>query len=88
MCLAVPGKIVSLDDTGSMRIAKVDFAGVITDVCVEWLPEASMGDYVLTHAGLAITRLSEEDAVESLKALADVGEIPYEYVERLLSESR
>lgn len=88
MCLAVPGKIISLDDTGSMRIAKVDFAGVITDVCVEWLPEATLGDYVLTHAGLAITLLSEEDAVESLRALAEVGEIPFEYLERLVSESK
>ena len=76
MCLAIPGRIISVEEGGSLRIAKVDFAGVQTDVCVEWLPEAMVGDYVLTHAGLAITRLDEEDALESLKILAEIGEIP------------
>ena len=50
MCLAVPGKIVSIDSSNpDLRMAKVSFGGVIKEICVQWLPEAGMGDYVIAH---------------------------------------
>ena len=75
MCLAVPGKVKSLDTSGPLRMGVVDFEGVEMDICMEFLPEATVGDYVLAHVGTALTLLSEEDAKETLDALRQMGEI-------------
>jgi hydrogenase expression/formation protein HypC len=75
MCLAVPGKLISIDATGSLKMGKVDFDGVVTDICLEFLPEAGVGDYVLAHVGTALTLLNEEEAMETLDALRQLGEI-------------
>jgi len=79
MCLAVPGKIISIDTSNpDLRMAKVSFGGVIKDICVEWLPEAGEGDYVLAHVGMALNKLDEEEARLSMEA--------FDEMERLLDE--
>ena len=75
MCLAVPGKLTSIDASGPLKMGKVDFDGVITDICLEFLPEANVGDYVLSHVGTALTLLDEEEAMETLETLRQLGEI-------------
>jgi hydrogenase expression/formation protein HypC len=75
MCLSLPGKIISIDETAELRMAEVDFGGVKREVCVEWVPEANIGDYVLVHVGTALTVLDEESALESIAALTELGEI-------------
>jgi len=75
MCLAIPGKLISISSTTPLKMGKVDFDGVITDICLEFLPEAKVGDYVLSHVGTALTLLNEEDAMETLEALRQLGEI-------------
>ncbi|MCK9398567.1 MAG: HypC/HybG/HupF family hydrogenase formation chaperone [Bacteroidales bacterium] len=75
MCLAIPGKLLSIDESAQMKMGRVDFDGVVTDICLEFLPEAKVGDYVLAHVGTALTLLNEEDAMESLEALRQLGEI-------------
>jgi hydrogenase expression/formation protein HypC len=75
MCLAVPGKLLSIDDASPLKMGKVDFDGVVTDICLEFLPEAKIGDYVLAHVGTALTLLDEQDAMETLEALRQLGEI-------------
>ena len=75
MCLAIPGKLLSVDESSSLKMGKVDFDGVVTDICLEFLPEAKVGDYVLAHVGTALTLLDEEDARETLEALRQLGEI-------------
>jgi hydrogenase expression/formation protein HypC len=75
MCLAVPGKLLSIDESSPLKMGKVDFDGVVTDICLEFLPEAKVGDYVLAHVGTALTLLDEEDAMETLEALRQLGEI-------------
>jgi hydrogenase expression/formation protein HypC len=68
MCLAVPGKVVSIDrDAASISMAKVSFSGVIKDICIEWLPEVEVGDYVLAHAGTALNKVDSAEAEETLK---------------------
>jgi hydrogenase expression/formation protein HypC len=63
MCLAVPGKIIEIvTDAPALRMARISFAGVVKDICIEWLPEASVGDYVLAHAGIALTMLDAKEA--------------------------
>ena len=79
MCLAVPGKIISIDTSNpDLRMAKVSFGGVIKEICVQWLPEAGIGDYVLAHVGMALNKLDEEEARLSLEA--------FEEMDRLLKE--
>lgn len=75
MCLSLPGKILSIDKSSELRMAAVDFGGVKRDVCVEWVPEAVVGDYVLAHVGTALTVLDEESALESIEALTELSKI-------------
>lgn len=63
MCLAVPGQIISVDESNpGLRMAKVSFAGIIKDICIEWLPNAGVGDFVLSHAGTALSKVDAEEA--------------------------
>lgn len=75
MCLSLPGKILSIDDSSELKMAEVDFGGVKREVCVEWVPEAIVGDYVLAHVGTALTVLDEESAQESIAALTELSKI-------------
>ena len=67
MCLAIPGKILSVDNDDVLRMAKVSFGGVIKNICIEWLPETKKGDYVLAHAGTALSIVNKEEAQEAIK---------------------
>ncbi len=75
MCLSLPGKIISIDDSSELKMAEVDFGGVKREVCVEWVPEAGVGDYVLAHVGTALTVLDETSAMESIEALTALSKI-------------
>jgi len=71
MCLAVPGKIVSIEGGDPLFLTgKVDFGGVAREVSLACLPEAKVGDYVVVHVGMAISRLDEEEAKRTLDDLA------------------
>ena len=75
MCLSLPGKILSFDNSSELKMAEVDFGGVKREVCVEWVPEAVVGDYVLAHVGTALTVLDEESAMESIAALTELSKV-------------
>ena len=76
MCLAVPGKIMSIEDTDSMlRSGKVNFAGIIKNVNLAYVPEAKIGDYVLVHVGFAISTIDEAEAQEVFEYLRQMGEL-------------
>lgn len=63
MCLAIPGKVITIDNRDELtRMAKVEFSGVTKEVCLAYTPEANLGDYVIVHVGFAISVLSEEEA--------------------------
>ena len=69
MCLAIPGKILSVDDSiPELKMAKVDFSGIVKDICVKWV-NVSIGDYVLAHAGMAISVVNAKEAEETLEDL-------------------
>ena len=72
MCLAVPGKIVEIYQAGGLKMAKVDFGGVTREACLEYVPEAQIGDYTVIHVGFAINRLDEAEAQESLALLQEI----------------
>jgi hydrogenase expression/formation protein HypC len=67
MCLAIPGKIKEIYNQGEIHMAKVDYNGVELETCLEAVPEAKIGDYVIVHAGFAINTLSEAEALETLE---------------------
>ena len=75
MCLAIPGKIVSLHDAQGVKMAKVDFGGVFREACLEYLPEAALGDYVMVHVGFAISRVDEEEAARTYQILREMDQL-------------
>ena len=75
MCLAVPGKILSVDDTNpTARTGQVDFSGSVREVNLSSVPDAGVGDYVIVHAGFALNRIDEAEARQVLDYLAQMGE--------------
>lgn len=79
MCLAVPGKIISIaGDEPTFRTGKVDFGGIAKEVSLAYLPEAAIGDYVIVHVGFALSKVDEAEAhkvFEYLKRMEELGEI-------------
>lgn len=77
MCLAIPGKIQSIETihNGMVRMAKVSFGGIIKEASLEMLPAAEIGDYVLVHVGVAISKIDETEAAKSFEYLKEIGEI-------------
>ena len=86
MCLAVPGKIVSIEERDETRMAKVDFGGVVKDVCLAYLPEIRVGDYTIVHVGFAIQKLDEASALETLAMFNSLGLLDGEFREPELGE--
>ncbi len=78
MCLGVPGKITDIYTSGALKMAKIDFGGVIREACVEALPEAQIGDWTIVHTGFALNLLSETEAQETLDALRELAMIDQE----------
>ncbi|MGY6023405.1 HypC/HybG/HupF family hydrogenase formation chaperone [Streptomyces spinosirectus] len=79
MCLAVPGKVVSIDDSAEPRTGLVDFGGVQKQACLEYVPEVRVGEYVIVHVGFALQRLDEESALASLKLFEELGLLEEEF---------
>jgi hydrogenase expression/formation protein HypC len=73
MCLGVPGKVLEIREELGTRMATVDFGGVTKNVCLAYLPEIELDNYVIVHAGFAITRLDEAAALETLQLFSDLG---------------
>lgn len=69
MCLAVPAKIISIDEA---RMAQVDMSGVSLEISLALTPEAQVGDYVIVHTGFALSVLDEQEAEETLQLFADI----------------
>ena len=88
MCLAIPGKIKSMEDfkEGYMRTGKVDFAGIIKEINLELVPDAKLNDYVLVHVGVALSIIDEEEANSSLKFLQQMNDLDELYNGELQKE--
>jgi len=75
MCLGVPGKITEIYDKQGMKMGQVDFGGVVRETCLDFVPEAQVGNYTIIHVGFAISLLSEEDAEKTLAMLREIGQL-------------
>ncbi len=76
MCLAVPGRILSVEGNDPLlRSGRVDFAGVVKDVNLAFVPDAAIGDYVLVHVGIALQVIDEAEARQVFEYLTVMGEV-------------
>ena len=75
MCLGIPGQVVSLETVSGLRMGKVSFGGVIREVCMEYVPEVAVGEYVIVHAGFAISRVDQEEAARTFQLLEEMGQL-------------
>ena len=78
MCLGIPGRIQKIRDTELLRMGTVDFGGVSREVCLSYVPEAEVGEYVIVHVGFAISRLDEKEAMATLDILRQMGAVEEE----------
>ena len=77
MCLAVPGRILSIDegDSPSNRRGRVSFGGIVKDVCLAYTPEANVDDFVIVHVGFALQTIDKEEAEQVFSYLEKMGEL-------------
>ena len=79
MCLAVPGRFLTMSDGDALaRKGRVDFGGIVKEVSLAFVPEAQPGDYVLVHVGLAISRVDEAEAQKVFEYLEQIGALARE----------
>ena len=79
MCLAIPGRILSMaGDDPRMRVGRVDFGGLVKEINLAYVPEAALGDYVLVHVGFAISVIDEAEAARIFDYLREIGELDEE----------
>lgn len=79
MCLGVPGKIVEITPDNLLRMGKVDFGGVVREVCLAYVPDAVLGDYVIVHVGFAISQLDEDEAHQTIALMKETGILEEEW---------
>lgn len=73
MCLAIPGQVQQIYEAHGTRMGKVNFGGVVKDVCLAYLPEIQVGDYTIVHVGFAINKIDEQAALETLRVFEQLG---------------
>lgn len=78
VCLAIPGKLMAKTEEDGMLCGRVEFGGIVRTACLDLLPEANVGEYVLVHVGFAISRIDEEEAKATLAYLEELGELQAE----------
>ncbi|MBS1245625.1 MAG: [NiFe] hydrogenase metallocenter assembly protein HypC [Chloroflexi bacterium] len=78
MCLGIPGKIVEKYEVEGRQMGKVDFGGVMKETCLDFVPEAKVGDYCIIHVGFALNILDEKEALETLDLFRQIEEVGQE----------
>lgn len=74
MCLGIPGEVLDVREADGLRVGKVKFAGITRDVCLQYVPEANAGDFVVVHVGFAISTIDREEAERSYRVLEELGQ--------------
>ncbi len=78
VCLAIPGKILEIQELGQMRAGRVQFGGIVRQVSLDFVPEAGVGDYVIVHVGFAISRIDSSEAERTYQLLQEMGALEAE----------
>ena len=72
MCLAIPGKVIDIDNGAGPKMGTLDFGGIRKKACLELVPEIAIGNYVIVHVGFAISIIDEHQAIKTLQLLRDI----------------
>lgn len=75
MCLAIPGQVIEVREVQGIKMGKANFGGIVKQVCLQYTPEAQIGDYVLVHVGFAISTVDEEEAARTYKLLEEMNQL-------------
>lgn len=75
MCLGIPGKVLESYEVSGLRMAKVEFGGIVREACLAYTPEAGVGDYVIVHVGFAISRIDADEAARTFQLLEEMGQL-------------
>ncbi len=76
MCLGVPGKVIEIEPNSlDMIMGKVSFAGIVKEVCLAYVPDIQIGEYVIVHVGFAISKVDEQEAMEVFRYLKEIEEL-------------
>jgi hydrogenase expression/formation protein HypC len=78
MCLAIPGKVVTIEQSNGLRVGRVQFGGIVRQASLDFVPEAEVGDYVMVHVGFAISRVDAEEAERTYQLLEEMGALEAE----------
>ncbi len=73
MCLGIPGKVIETYDKDGVQMGKVDFDGIVKEICLSFVPDAEVGDYTIVHVGFGITKVDEASAHDTLALMKDMG---------------
>jgi hydrogenase expression/formation protein HypC len=68
MCLAIPGKVIEIVEEAGLKMGRVDYAGTVNKVCLEYVPDIQIGQYTVVHAGFALSIIDETEAIKSYEA--------------------
>ncbi len=74
MCIGIPGKVIEVYQQDGLPMGKVEFGGILKEICLAYTPEARVGQYVLVHVGFAISRIDEAEAEQTFSCLQEIGE--------------
>ena len=75
MFLGIPGKVLEIEHRDEVAMGKVEFGGIVKEVCLSYIPDVEVGEYVLVHVGFAISRVDEEEAAEIFEYIKQIGEL-------------
>jgi hydrogenase expression/formation protein HypC len=75
MCLGIPGRVLEITGDAELLTGTVDFGGVTKQVCLSYVPDVAVGEYVIVHVGFAISKLDEEEARRTLEVLTAMGDL-------------
>ena len=78
MCLAIPGRVEQITSEGDVRMGRVNFGGVVKNVCLDYVPEVCVGDYTIVHVGFALSKIDEQSALETLELFRKMGALEEE----------
>lgn len=73
MCLAIPGRILEINVAEGVRVGRVEFGGIVRQACLDFVPQAEVGDYVMVHVGFAISRVDRQEAERTYQMLKSAG---------------
>ena len=73
MCLAIPGRILEINVAEGVRVGRVEFGGIVRQACLDFVPQAEVGDYVMVHVGFALSRVDRQEAERTYQVLKSAG---------------